>query len=87
MMLALGVDTCGPSGSVALARVGDDAVELLGQTELAGRSYSATLVAAIGALLAGAGTETEKAGCDCCRARAGEFYRRARRPGCGEGAG
>ncbi len=60
MMLALGVDTCGPSGSVALARVGDDAVELLGQTELAGRSYSATLVAAIGALLAGAGTELKK---------------------------
>ena len=41
----LGIDTCGPSGSVALARLASDRLKLLGQTELAGRSYSATLVA------------------------------------------
>jgi tRNA threonylcarbamoyladenosine biosynthesis protein TsaB len=61
-MLVLGVDTCGPSGTVALARVSGNTVELLGQTELAGRSYSATLVAAIGALLAEAGTELKNLG-------------------------
>ena len=51
--LVLGVDTCGPSGSVALARFEEGAARILGQTELAGRSYSATLVAAVGDLLAG----------------------------------
>jgi tRNA threonylcarbamoyladenosine biosynthesis protein TsaB len=54
-MLLLGIDTCGPSGSVALGRLAGDVVEVLGQTELAGRSYSATLVAAVRELLAGAG--------------------------------
>lgn len=51
--LVLGVDTCGPSGSVALAGLEGGKAKILGQTELAGRSYSATLVAAIGELLAG----------------------------------
>jgi tRNA threonylcarbamoyladenosine biosynthesis protein TsaB len=53
--LVLGIDTCGPSGSVALARLRQDeqgsGMELLGQIELAGKSYSATLVAAVGELL------------------------------------
>ena len=54
--LLLGIDTCGPSGSVALGRLGGNcAVQILGQKELAGRSYSATLVAAVGELLAAAG--------------------------------
>ncbi len=48
----LGIDTCGPSGSVALGRMAGNAVQILGQRELAGRSYSATLVNAIGELLA-----------------------------------
>lgn len=52
--LVLGIDTCGPSGSVALARLGDAGVEILGQIELAGRSYSATLVSAVGDLLTSA---------------------------------
>lgn len=52
-VLVLGVDTCGPSGSVALARLEGTTVRILGQTELAGRSYSATLVAVVGELLAG----------------------------------
>lgn len=55
MALVLGIDTCGPSGSVALVRLGDDAVELLGQTELEGRGYSERLIAAVGELLASAG--------------------------------
>jgi tRNA threonylcarbamoyladenosine biosynthesis protein TsaB len=50
-LLVLGVDTCGPTGSVALARVEGGKARILGQTELAGRSYSATLVAAVGELL------------------------------------
>jgi tRNA threonylcarbamoyladenosine biosynthesis protein TsaB len=56
----LGIDTCGPTGSVALGRMADarlsgSAVEILAQTELEGRSYSSTLVAAVRDLLAGAG--------------------------------
>lgn len=55
--LVLGIDTCGPSGSVALARLKGDQMGVLGQIELAGRSYSATLVAAVGELLLGAGAK------------------------------
>jgi tRNA threonylcarbamoyladenosine biosynthesis protein TsaB len=54
--LVLGIDTCGPAGSVALARLRADGVELLGQIELEGRSYSSTLVTAVGELLAQAQT-------------------------------
>jgi tRNA threonylcarbamoyladenosine biosynthesis protein TsaB len=50
-LLVLGVDSCGPTGSVALARVEGGRARILGQTELAGRSYSATLVSAVGELL------------------------------------
>jgi tRNA threonylcarbamoyladenosine biosynthesis protein TsaB len=49
--LVLGVDTCGPTGSVALARLAGGKLEILGQTELEGRTYSATLVAAVAELL------------------------------------
>jgi tRNA threonylcarbamoyladenosine biosynthesis protein TsaB len=49
--LLLGVDTCGPAGSVALGRLTAGTVEILGQTELEGRSYSATLVTAVAELL------------------------------------
>jgi tRNA threonylcarbamoyladenosine biosynthesis protein TsaB len=79
--LLLAIDTCGPTGSVALGRVSgqaeqaeqaekanqseqteqaeqaEQAVEILGQIELEGRSYSSTLVAAVGELLAQAGTQ------------------------------
>ncbi len=55
-MLLLGIDTCGPSGSVALASLAANELTLLGQVELAARSYSATLVAAVDGLLAAAGT-------------------------------
>jgi tRNA threonylcarbamoyladenosine biosynthesis protein TsaB len=55
-MLLLGVDTCGPSGSIALARLSGSKLESLGETELAGRSYSATLVAGVRDLLNQTGT-------------------------------
>lgn len=50
--LVLGIDTCGPSGSVALGRLAGSDAEILGEKELAGRTYSAMLVSAIGDLLA-----------------------------------
>jgi len=54
--LLLAIDTCGPAGSVAIGRWDGEAVEILGQTELEGRSYSATLVPAVAELLAQVGT-------------------------------
>jgi tRNA threonylcarbamoyladenosine biosynthesis protein TsaB len=59
----LGIDTCGPSGSVALGRLTGGAVEILGQIELEGRSYSATLVAAVSELLSQAGIGVGDLGC------------------------
>lgn len=60
--LLLGIDTCGPTGSVALGRLAGRDLEILGQTELEGRSYSATLVTAVGDLLAGAGVALKDLG-------------------------
>ncbi|MDR3739160.1 MAG: tRNA (adenosine(37)-N6)-threonylcarbamoyltransferase complex dimerization subunit type 1 TsaB [Terracidiphilus sp.] len=51
MSLVLGIDTCGPVGSVALARLSPGALDLLGQIELPSRNYTATLVSAVGELL------------------------------------
>ena len=51
----LSIDTCGPEGSVALARVVDGEIVILGECVLGGRTYSARLVAAVGELLADAG--------------------------------
>jgi tRNA threonylcarbamoyladenosine biosynthesis protein TsaB len=53
--LLLGIDTCGPIGSVALGRLAGGRVEILGQIELEGRSYSSTLVAAVAEILQSAG--------------------------------
>ena len=50
-MLLLGIDTCGPDGSVALGRATAAGMEILGERALAGRSYSATLVTAVRELL------------------------------------
>lgn len=58
--LLLGIDTCGPSGSVALGEWVEGELRILGETELAGRSYSATLVAAIGELLTRAGVHLDQ---------------------------
>jgi tRNA threonylcarbamoyladenosine biosynthesis protein TsaB len=61
-MLVLAIDTCGPSGSVALGRLAGGAVDILGQIELEGRSYSATLVAAVSDLLAHNGAALRQLG-------------------------
>jgi tRNA threonylcarbamoyladenosine biosynthesis protein TsaB len=53
--MVLGIDTCGPMGSVALGRLEAGVLEVVGQIELEGRGYSATLVAAVGDLLRPAG--------------------------------
>jgi tRNA threonylcarbamoyladenosine biosynthesis protein TsaB len=58
--LLLAIDTCGPSGSVALGRIPGRDVEILGQIELAGRTYSATLVAAVAELLQSAGAKLDE---------------------------
>jgi tRNA threonylcarbamoyladenosine biosynthesis protein TsaB len=58
--LLLGIDTCGPMGSVALGRMVADVVEIAGLIELEGRSYSATLVAAVGDLLDRAGVQLNR---------------------------
>ena len=60
--LILAIDTCGPEGSVALGRFAGRDLEILGQIELAGRTYSATLVAAVAELLRTAGTEIRALG-------------------------
>ena len=60
--LILAIDTCGPSGSVALGRLAGRDLEILGQIELAGRTYSATLVAAVLDLLESAGAELRQLG-------------------------
>ena len=54
--LLLAIDTCGPTGTVALGRWDGASVEILGQIELEGRGYSSTLVPAVAELLTQAGT-------------------------------
>ena len=49
--LILAIDTCGPSGTVALGRLAGRDLEVFGQVELDGRTYAATLVAAVEKLL------------------------------------
>jgi tRNA threonylcarbamoyladenosine biosynthesis protein TsaB len=66
-MLSLGapilsIDTCGPAGSVALGRLAGRDLEILGETELAGRTYSATLVSAVAGLLEAAGLSVNDLG-------------------------
>lgn len=46
-MLLLGIDTCGATGTVALARCEDGKLTPLAQTELPGKTYSARLVPTI----------------------------------------
>ncbi len=68
MGLLLAVDTCGPEGSVALGRLDGQgldgkSLEILGQVELEGRTYSTTLVAAVRDLLAAAGATVRELAC------------------------
>lgn len=50
--MLLGIDTCGGLGTVALARWNDGTIGLMGQKELAGKTYSAELVPKMQELLA-----------------------------------
>jgi tRNA threonylcarbamoyladenosine biosynthesis protein TsaB len=52
--LLLGVDTCGPSGSIALGRVTDAGLAVMGEAQIAGGEYAASLVLTIADLLDGA---------------------------------
>lgn len=58
--LVLGIDTCGNRGSVALGLLNGQVFEVLEQIELEGRSYSATLVAAVSDLLKRSGVELKR---------------------------
>lgn len=63
-MLVLGIDTCGPAGSVALGRLtGPFSVDILGQKPLEGRTYSATLVSATEELLSSQRIGLRDVGC------------------------
>ena len=62
-MLLLGIDTCGQSGSVALGRLTQNSVETMAQVELAGRTYSSTLVSAIDELLKSHALRLRDIGC------------------------
>ena len=62
-MFLLGIDTCGPAGSAALGRLVGNSAEIIAQTELAGRTYSATLVSAVQELLVGHGIGLREIGC------------------------
>lgn len=53
--VVLAVDTCGQTGTVALARVTGGEATLLGQRELAGGEFAARIVVVIAELLAGHG--------------------------------
>ncbi|MGB7190628.1 MAG: tRNA (adenosine(37)-N6)-threonylcarbamoyltransferase complex dimerization subunit type 1 TsaB, partial [Acidobacteriaceae bacterium] len=56
-MIALAIDTCGPSGSVALGRVEPGDLTLLAETELPGKSYAAQLVPVMRAMLTAEGLD------------------------------
>jgi tRNA threonylcarbamoyladenosine biosynthesis protein TsaB len=71
--LLLGIDTCGPEGSVALARLFGERLEILGQTSLEGRTYSATLIPAIGDLLKEHGFALSQIGCIVAVSGPGSF--------------
>lgn len=60
---ALGIDACGPSGTVALAKVSPIGGAILGQVALEGRTYSAALVAAVQTLMRNGGIALSQLGC------------------------
>ena len=63
-MYLLGIDTCGPSGTVAVGGLREaHEVEIFAQRELASRTYSATLISAIEELLTGQGIGLADLGC------------------------
>lgn len=55
--IVLSIDTCGPSGSIALGRVDAETVDILGQRELAGKTYSAQFIPVLRTMLGEEGIE------------------------------
>ena len=51
--LLLAIDTCGATGGIALATLDGESLTVLGEAELAGKTYSAQLIPAIRQLLSG----------------------------------
>lgn len=72
-MLLLGIDTCGPHGSVALARLNGDALETLAEAGLAGKTYSARLVGAVRELLSAQGASVSELGAIVVTSGPGSF--------------
>jgi tRNA threonylcarbamoyladenosine biosynthesis protein TsaB len=62
-MLVLGIDTCGPAGSVALGSLTGESIEILSQIDLEGRTYSATLVVAVADVLSRHAFNLSQIGC------------------------
>lgn len=58
--MLLGIDTCGGTGTVALARRDGNRLVLLGEAELAGKTYSALLVPRIRELLEAHGAALDR---------------------------
>ncbi len=83
----LAIDTCGPTGSVALGQQLYGELHILGEKTIGSQRSSAELVSSVCELLELGGSATATAERNCRRQRAGQLYRRARGTGCGEGAG
>lgn len=71
--LVLGIDTCGPAGSVALAQVSASGIELLAKAVLEGGTYSATLVSSVSAVLQRHGLALHQVGCIVAVSGPGSF--------------
>jgi tRNA threonylcarbamoyladenosine biosynthesis protein TsaB len=61
-MLLLAIDTCGPTGSLALGMVASGEVHILGETSLDGQRPSETLVGSAGEMLRMAGVQLPQLG-------------------------
>jgi tRNA threonylcarbamoyl adenosine modification protein YeaZ/ribosomal-protein-alanine acetyltransferase len=61
-MLLLAIDTCGPTGSIALGMVSNDDVHILGETSLGGQRPSETLVGSAYEMLRMAGVQLVRLG-------------------------
>ncbi len=72
-MLLLAIDTCGPLGTVALARLAGGRIEILGETELPGKTWSVRLVPAIHELLGGHNSPLDRIGAVIMTSGPGSF--------------
>ena len=86
-MLLLAIDTCGPTGSVALGQLVSGEVHILGETSLGGQRPSETVVASACEMLRMAEVQLLKLSAIVAVNGPGSIYRRARGVGRREGAG